>query len=147
MGRFDLAHFNDAELLSKLVAEGGADGLTAREFALSLGFKEDDSYGIAARATAMRDLGGVVEYDPERKLWRPSDSGYRLDEANSSSVTLEEIATWPMERMTDVLRQVTARYRADASAYDAWLMRREFGYGTTVGSAAWGRRNGGRRRR
>ena len=138
-GRLDLYSFRDADLMSRLAQEGGADGLTAREFALALGFKEEDAQSVGARAGWMRSAG-VFDFDPERRLWRLSEAGYDVVEANSRSRTIAPVDDAPKEKLIDVMAHLTARMRGE-DELTAWLLRREFLYGTTRGSAAY-RRNG-----
>jgi hypothetical protein len=141
MASLRLLDFRDADLMAKLAREGGADGLTSREFALALGMKEDDAQSVAVRASWMRHFG-AFEFDGERKLWRLTEAGDEIVEANQRSRSIAPVDDAPKEKLIDVMAHLTARMRAE-DELTSHLLRREFVYGTTRGSAAW--RTNGRR--
>jgi len=141
-GKLTLYEFRDADLMAKLSIEGGADGLTSREFALALGFKEDDAQSVAIRASWMK-RAGAFEFDDERRLWRLTEAGEDVVEANLKARDVSPVDKTPRTKLVDVMSHLTARMR-DEDELTAWLLRREFLYGTTRGSAAY-RQNGRKR--
>lgn len=137
-----LFDFRDVDLMHKIAAEGGADGLTSQELADALGMR-DDIQAVAIRSAWMRRYG-FFEFDVERRLWRLSEAGYRIVESDVRASTIERLAKVPDEQLVDVMAHVTSRYRHGDST-TAILLRREFVYGTSPRSAAYERRNGRRR--
>lgn len=144
MARLTLYDFRDADLMAKVAAEGGADGITSHELALALGMKPEDVSNVAIRCSWMRRYG-VFDYDSERKLWSLSDAGDRIVEANSRARDIPAIDKVPDEKLIDVMAHVTSRYR-HGDALLATMLRREFAYGTKTGSAAYLQNGKGRRR-
>lgn len=125
--------FRDMDLMLKIAAEGGEAEIW--ELTESMGFGEQDRQGLAVRLTWMKRYG-MVEYDPERKLWKLSKSGERVTQARVEARTRDRLEQLDDENMVDVMAHVTSRYRhGDPMLAD--LLRREFIFGT----------QGGRRRR
>lgn len=141
MARLTLYDFRDADLMAKVAAEGGADGVTSHELTSALGMKDDDVANVAIRCSWMKRYG-VFEFDDERRLWRLSDAGDRIVEANSRAREIPAIDKVPDEKLIDVMAHVTSRYR-HGDPIMATMLRREFAYGTKTGSAAY-TRNGRR---
>jgi len=141
-GRLTLYEFRDSDLLAKLAREGGR--ATSHEFAEVLGMREDVQ-SVAIRSSWLREYGALV-FDKETREWSLSDMGERVVEANSRASRLAvEIAKLPEAELIQLMAEVTARYRA-GDVTTARLVKREFVYGTTEGSAAY-RTNGRPRRR
>jgi hypothetical protein len=136
-----LYDFRDADLMHKVLQEGGAGGVTSQELAEALGMR-DDVQAVAIRSAWMRRFG-FFDYDVERKLWSLSKSGERIVEADAKASTISRLEDVPDEAMVDVMAHVTSRYR-NADPVTATLLRREFAYGTAPYSVAY---NGRRRRR
>lgn len=123
-----LFEFRDADLLHKL-AEGGADGLTAAEFAEALGLTgETARQAIGIRASWMRRFG-FFDYDAERKLWRLSASGDRVVEAQNRAARQDP--ELPEEEVVVVASQIATHLRI-ADETTANLIRREVAWGSHV---------------
>ena len=136
-----LYDFRDVDLMHKVAAEGGAQGVTSKELAEALGMA-DDVQAVAVRSSWMHRFG-FFDFDEERRLWRLSDGGERIVESDRRASTIDRLAKVPDEQLVDVMAHVTSRYR-HGDPLTATLLRREFAYGTAPQSTAY---NGSRRRR
>ena len=136
-----LYDFRDVDLMHKVAAEGGAQGVTSKELAEALGMA-DDVQAVAVRSSWMHRFG-FFDFDEERRLWRLSQGGERIVESDTKAATIDRLAKVPDEQLVDVMAHVTSRYR-HGDPVTATLLRREFAYGTAPHSAAF---NGARHRR
>jgi kynurenine formamidase len=139
MARLSLYDFRDLDLMHKLAAEGGADGLTSHHLAEALGM-DNDLQSVAIRSAWMRRYG-FFDFDEERKLWRLSAAGERIVESDVRASTIDKLTQIPDEALVEVMAHVTSRYR-HGDPLNATLLRREFAYGTAPRSAAYNRRGG-----
>lgn len=137
-----LFDFRDVDLMHKVAAEGGAQGVTSKELAEALGMS-DDVQAVGQRSAWMRKFG-FFEFDEDRKLWSLSEGGERIVEADVKASTIDRLEALPDEALVDVMAHVTSRYR-HGEMMTATLLRREFAYGTAPQSVAYERRNGRRR--
>ena len=123
-----LYDFRDLDLMLKIEAEGNDEGwLEAADLASSMGFGEEVQ-PISMRLAWMRRYG-MLDYDPEKRMWRLSSGGQRVSRARLRAREASVIEAMPDEAMVEVMANVTTRYwRGDPMT--AAMLRREFLYGT-----------------
>jgi len=138
--------FKDTDLMAK-VAEGGAEGLRAREVAEAMGMDDEDGDGtraIGMRFAWMKRYGMLNQSDSG--LWTLTDGADRVMSAQRLAAMTEVIQAVPDESMVEIMAHVTSRYRL-GDPMVASLLRREFQYGTSPRSHVWGSTPDRRRRR
>lgn len=123
-----LYDFRDLDLMLKIEAERDADGwVEARHMAQAVGFG-DDVGPVSSRFNWMKRYG-MLEYDPQKRLWRLTPGGQRVATARVRAGAAKQIEALPDEAMIQVMANVTTRYwRGDPMT--AAMLRREFLYGT-----------------
>ena len=123
-----LYDFRDLDLMLKIEAEGDNDGwVETAALAESLGFGEDQ-LPISRRLSWMRRYG-MLDFDPQRHIWRLTDGGVRVTDARLRAAQARTIEKLPDEAMVEVMANVTSRYHL-GSPMIAQMLRREFLYGT-----------------
>jgi len=122
-----LGDFRDVDLMHKLALEGGADGLTSKELALTLGMSGDHAtQEIAHRASWMRRYG-FFDWDEKRRLWTLSASGDRVVEAQTLAAAQDP--NMPEREVVVVASQIASHLRI-ADETTANLIRREVRWGS-----------------
>lgn len=122
-----LYDFRDLDLMLKLDAEGDKDGWVETEaMARSLGF--DGARDVSTRLVWMRRYG-MLQFDPQKRLWRLSQGGQRVVRARLRAAQQKALEAVPDEAMVEVMANVTSRYRL-GDPMVAQLLRREFLFGT-----------------
>lgn len=137
MSKLSVYDFRDTDLMAK-VAENGASGVSSKEIAESLGFKEDDGTQSVGMRFAWMKKFGMLEYDAETKLWMLTAGGERVIESHIRAAATRTIEAVPDESMVEVMAHVTSRYRL-GDPMIATLLRREFQYGTNPRSSIFRR--------
>jgi hypothetical protein len=131
-----LYDFKDTDLMAKLAASGA--GMTSADLAASLGWEDHDgAQAIGVRFSWMRRYGMLVLSEKDH-LWSLSEGGERVMAAQRAAAMTTMIEAVPDESMIEVMAHVTSRYRL-GDPLIGHLLRREFMYGTSPRSRAWGR--------
>jgi hypothetical protein len=121
-----LYDFRDLDLMLRLNEEGEVE---AREVSEAIGLGEDGTHAVGIRLAWMRRFG-MVEFDPEKKLWRLSEGGERVTKAKLRAAAARSLIELPDEAMVEVVASVTSHYRHAENPMIAHMLRREFAYGT-----------------
>ena len=121
---FSVREFRDFDLMARLKDTGP---IPSKELAGELGFEELGSH-LGRRLGWMRRYG-MLDRDPETKLWSLSESGSRVMYARRRARLMDELGALPEEELIEVMAQVMARYRLGQPMV-ADMMRREFVYAT-----------------
>lgn len=126
-----LYEFRDLDLMMTLQAAGG---MTSKELADAIGLA--NAKGVGSRAAWMRRFG-IFDFDEATGMWTLSEGGQRVVTAKRRAAALRQVEDVPDESMIDIMSHVTARYRL-GDPMVSHMLRREFLYGTTPGSRAYG---------
>ena len=136
--RLSLYDFRDLDLMLKIADEGDDEGwVETRQLASALGAGDDERIGgVSVRLAWMRRFG-MLEFDPDKRMWRLSPGGERVAKARLKAAKASAIETIPDEALIDVMAHVTTRYRLGDPVM-ATMLRREFKFGTDPHSRIYG---------
>jgi len=130
--------FRDTDIMAHLAATS-ALGMTSAEIAEAMGFDvEEATRAVGIRLSWMKRYG-MLTLDDKTNLWSMTNGADRVMAAQKVAAMTEVIEKVPDESMVEVMAHVTSRYRL-GDPMMASLLRREFVYGTSRRSRAWGRR-------
>lgn len=130
--------FKDTDLMAHLAATS-ALGMTAVEVSEAMGFDpEDGTRAIGMRFAWMKKYG-MLNYDEKTHIWSLTNGAERVMSAQKTAAMTAVVEKFPDESMVEVMANITSRYRL-GDPMTAALLRREFVYGTSRRSRAWGRR-------
>ena len=134
---FRVYDFRDTDIMSKLADTEGS-GITSIELAGELGANSDTKANAIGIRLAWMRKWGMVDLDPSKHLWTLSEGGGRVLKSQRLAAVKKVIDAMPDEEMIEVMAHITSVYRR-GDPMIATMLRREFQYGTSPLSAAWGR--------
>jgi restriction endonuclease Mrr len=133
-GHSTLYDFRDFDLMLKLEAEADDEGWVETEYlAVAMGLRMNGDRtlrdtGIGQRLAWMRRYG-MLERDPQKGMWRLTDSGQRIVTARMRAAQQRELEALPDEALVQAMQSVVSRYRF-TDRVTATMLRREFLFGT-----------------
>jgi hypothetical protein len=132
---FRVIDFRDTDIMSKLDQLGT---ISSVELASELGASKDEGAKAIGRRLGWMRRYGMVELDPEKRVWTISPGGTRVLESRRVAAAKKAIEKLPREELVEVMAHITSVYRLGDPMLAA-MLRREFQYGTAPQSRAWGR--------
>lgn len=127
--------FKDTDLM-QLVAQEGAEGISAADLAEGMGWNGADGVRAIGMRFAWMKKYGMLAYDDKRHLWTVSEGGERVLESHIRAASRKVIEALPAEALVEHMAHITSIYRL-GDPMVAHLLRREFQYGTSPRSRVW----------